>query len=330
MATIYQPATFGVTSGDVGGHTRAASQNITIGPLDTNASLIGDASSLDGHAAAGPNTLLLQTPSGTLVGDALSMSDNAHAAGNTLTLFAGNVGEIVGDAVSMSGHASGGHNMLTLHGGTGPSLAVGDAETMTDHAQGGYNVIDGLGTRGVITLAGDALTMSGHAIGGHNQLTGNQAGVMYGDAETVSGFAQGGHNTLVDSTVIGEIIEGSTTMYGDGQTLADHASGGFNTLVSGFADDIMWGSAETVSSGATVGPNTFVFSPPNGNDVIMDFRPGEDHIELKGFDFTSYAQLASDFHMTPDGLLITFDSHNSILLHGVTAAQLNAGDFLFG
>jgi hypothetical protein len=331
MATLPQPVTFGVTSGTIGDHTIAPFQNIAQTLLTTDASLVGDASRLTAHAQAGPNTLLLQTTgSGTLVGDALAMSGHAQASSNTLTLTVLGNGEIVGDAVSMGGQTSGGHNTLTLNNGLLPSLVVGDAETMSGHASGGFNVITGLGTRGAITLAGDALTMSGQAQGGHNQLTGNEAQVMYGDAQTISGFAQGGHNTLVDTTTIGEVISGQTTMYGDGQSLLGHASGGFNTLVSGFADDIMWGSAATVSPNATVGPDTFVFSPPNGHDQIMDFRPGVDLIELNGFGFTSFDQLKADFQTTPDGVLIGFDALNSILLHGVTVAQLSPSDFLFG
>jgi Ca2+-binding RTX toxin-like protein len=117
------------------------------------------------------------------------------------------------------------------------------------------------------------------------------------------------------------------TMYGDGASLLDHATGGNNTLISGAANDIMWGDAATVSPTATTGPNLFVFSPPNGNDSIMDFKPGLDHIELKAYGFTSFNSVADLITNTAQGALITFDANDSILV--ANDHHLTSGDFIF-
>jgi hypothetical protein len=331
MATIYNPITYGVTANDVGGHVREAPQAITLSLPATDVTLVGDSHSLFDHASGGANTLQLNTQnSALLVGDALSLTDHAQGGHNTLSLFALLNGEIIGDAVTMGGHSIGGYNTIHISGGLSQATAIGDAETLNGYAQGGHNNILATGNRTAIVLMGDAMTMTDHAQGGHNTLTGAEAGFMYGDAQVISGYAQGGHNTLIDATKIGDQIEFPTVMYGDGLQLLGHASGGFNTLVSGFDADIMWGTAPTVSPLATTGPDTFVFSPPNGHDQIMDFRPSEDVIQLDGFGFTSFADLSSHFEPTPNGVLISFDAQDDILLHGVTANQLTAADFAFG
>ena len=60
----------------------------------------------------------------------------------------------------------------------------------------------------------------------------------------------------------------------------------------------------------------------------MDFQPGKDHIELQGFSFNGFSDLASHVQDTSQGALITFDANDSVLVMGVH--QLNPGDFLFG
>jgi hypothetical protein len=60
----------------------------------------------------------------------------------------------------------------------------------------------------------------------------------------------------------------------------------------------------------------------------MDFEPGKDRIEV--FGFSGLQDLASHFQATAAGLLISFDANDDLLLSGVGAGQLTAGDFLFG
>jgi Ca2+-binding RTX toxin-like protein len=121
-------------------------------------------------------------------------------------------------------------------------------------------------------------------------------------------------------------------MYGDGYELLGFAVGGGNTLIvagSGLKD--LWGGAAIVSPTAQIGPNTFEFLPVSNptfsTDTIMDFRSGEDHIDLQGFGISSFQQLEQDFHPTASGLDIVFGPNNDILLHGVS--QVVAGDFVF-
>jgi len=239
-------------------------------------------------------------------------------------------GNAFGDAEDMSGFAHGGHNSVTVISALEGS-AYGDALTMSGFATGGFNTVTGATTESrVQTLYGDAGSMSGFASGGHNTLIGttDTSFVMYGDAATLSDFASGGGNTLTGASASGANAPPvSNLMYGDGHDLLTFASGGGNTLVSGQgADDTMWGDAAVVSPFATTLANKFVFAPGNAHDTIMDFRSGMDHIDLRSFGFTDFAELEKFFQGSPFGLDIVFDDNNDILLYGVT--QVAEGDFL--
>lgn len=59
----------------------------------------------------------------------------------------------------------------------------------------------------------------------------------------------------------------------------------------------------------------------------MDFRSGEDHIDLQGLGVSNFDQLSHLFHQTASGLDIVFSASSDILLHRVS--QVTAGDFVF-
>lgn len=380
---LFQPITFGDTSGDVGDHTRIPPEDLSLslGLFQGPGTLIGDATTLFEHAVGGGNTVTANIADGAAaLGDAIT--DHAQGGGNQVTAISREVAIAVGDALNFSGHAQGGDNTVAASGGTpnaygdaetmsghaagggnhvsasgeGVGFAFGDAATMSNFAHGGNNVVD-VTTGQASTAYGDAGMMTGLADGGHNTVTGSSGtntlslygdagfmtghtqggyntvsgfGTLYGDAQTLSGFAAGGHNTLIDplTSVGGPLAPGFTmTMYGDGASLLGHATGGNNTLISGAASDIMWGDAATVSSTAKTGPNLFVFSPPNGHDSIMDFKHGQDHIELQGYAFTSFNNIAGSITDTAQGSLVTFDANDSILV--ANDHHLTSGDFFF-
>jgi hypothetical protein len=301
--TLYQPITFGDTSGDLGGHAHAAAQIISIGTGPQT--LVGDSHALAGYAVGGGDTL---------------------AAGGMAPII------VVGDALTITGHARGGDDDVT---GSTESLptAFGDAVTLNGHARGGNDSVSAIGgSFGPMsgTAYGDSERITGHASGGDDVVTVGLAGTAYGDAQSLSGHAIGGDDTFIGS--LGIMPGGTAQMYGDGAELLGHSKGGNDTLISGEAtNDQMWGDAAVVASLAKTGADTLVFSPHNGQDAIMDFQPDKDHIELKGFNFTTFDDVASHVQYTSDGALIAFDTtsygvQDTILVVGVN--QLSANDFI--
>jgi hypothetical protein len=240
----------------------------------------------------------------------------------------------------MSGHAVGGNDLL-LSG----RLEYGDAETLSGHVHCGNDTLTGNTVSPYpLTLYGDGQTISDHVHCGNDSLTGGASASgppypgtrMYGDGQTISGHVHCGDDTLSAASAAtpfpsqpNPITE--TYMYGDGESLGGWARAGDDVLISGKnCNDQMWGDAAVMGPHVTAGRDLFVFQAPNGHDQIMDFQPGQDRIELKGFCFRCFQDLASHFQATPDGVLISFDANDDILLRGVTKGQLHPGDFLLG
>jgi hypothetical protein len=231
---------------------------------------------------------------------------------------------VIGDAITVTGHARGGDDVVSaVPEGRANAFSSGDAVTLSSHAQGGNDTVTVSGFY-VAAAYGDAFEMIGHAKGGDDFVTerGTLANVaqLYGDAQTLSGSAIGGDDTLIATS------ENTTQMYGDGAELLNRSKGGDDTLVSGIGDDHMWGDAAVVARRAKTGGDTFVFSTNNGYDIINDFQNTKDHIQLEGFGFESFNDVASHIQYTADGALITFDASDTILVVGIN--QLTATDFI--
>jgi hypothetical protein len=245
---------------------------------------------------------------------------------------------IVGDAGTLAERAEGGDDRISA---LGNDLAlIGDALLLQDRARGGDDTIEG--SSGFTNrLFGDGLTMTGRSRGGDDALTAPGAvatrtaatSELFGDAFTLDDRASGGDDLLVGA--LG--FAGSTAkLYGDGFELLDGAEGGNDRLVSpGSNADEMWGDAYLVAPGALTGADTFAFIFLNGRDIIHDFEPGKDVIDLTAFaplGLTTFEAVEGRTIVQPDGTLLVLDFDgsfgNSVLLAGVQG--LSAGDVLLG
>jgi hypothetical protein len=321
--------------------------------LSSETKLIGDALSIVDHARGGNDKLFgLGIPEATVIGDASTMSGDAQGGADTITASGLSVPLAIGDAESMTDYARGGDDNVFAgpRGHSGDGTAYGDALTMTGHAvggddtvwgifsygdaqsladdaKGGDDVVNGvfeLGRTGADFLYGDGGVMSGHTQGGDDTVTGRTS---YGDAQTLTDDAKGG-----DDLVQG-IFAGTNQLYGDGELLSGHAQGGDDTLLGSDASDVMWGDAAGVASTAKTGRDLFLFKELGNRHDIMDFELAKDRIEFDGLGLSSFADLSSHFAATTDGVQINLGepdgAHGLFVIHGVTIAQLNAGNFVF-
>lgn len=117
--------------------------------------------------------------------------------------------------------------------------------------------------------------------------------------------------------------------------------GGNDTLIAGIDDDALFGDGgadrldggggdDTLTGGA--GGDVFVFNRigGGGNDVVADFVDNLDDLDLSAFRLPDLAAVAARARDLAGGLLIdlTGVGGGTILLPGLTKAQLDAGDLL--
>lgn len=246
-----------------------------------------------------------------------------------------------GDAQLLLGAAVGGNDSLS--GFAGKVVAVGDAWAMLGGSQGGADVLSLNGS--FVVLAGDALVMIGATAGGDDVVTGggNIGGRataindLFGDAYAMFGPGQGGDDRVTG----GGTYPGSTNrLYGDAHTLTAGARGGDDTLVGGRgAENEMWGDAAVIGHGVETGRDVFVITPRTGTNLIHDFEPGRDVIDLTAFaeqGIHSLADLQPLLQVTEQGSRVEFSRSpgplppivvNDFIVQGQYA--LTEGDFLF-
>ena len=257
---------------------------------------------------------------------------NDSRGSNDVVIGNGDNNFLIGDAYLMNNSRGGNDHLSVGVEGVGINYLKGDADTMTN-SRGGNDVLKG-GLAGINRLYGDAFDMI-DSVGGNDKIIGGDGAglnILYGDAMNIYGVSSGGNDLLRGGDGAGENI-----LYGDADmNMEGQFSCGNDRLISGTAKDKMWGDISRSYlfgdlldlTQVTTGHDVFVFAANNGEDIIYDFRHGEDKIELQGLAVDSFAALSAGGHLSVSGAdsVITFCS-NTITVVGVTA--LAAEDFLF-
>lgn len=321
----YAVITYGDTSASLGDRARGGGDSfIATGGGDVmGVTAVGDANSLLGQAIGGNDTVTASAFFAEAVGDAFTITGRARGGDDVVSAAAPGPATAIGDAETISGQGWGGDDQVLASG-----LGYGDAYLITDHGHGGDDTITNFSGDYAGLSFGDAATMRGCARGGDDLLVAHGFGAtIYGDAETLTDRAQGGDDTLTAPSSTPSFA--TSLLFGDGQTLDGRARGGDDVLISGARSaDQMWGDAAVVGPQATRGVDRFVFGPQNGHDQIMDFQPGVDRIELDGLALGGFQALTEHFQTTPDGVLISFNADDDILVRNIGANQLHAADFI--
>lgn len=117
------------------------------------------------------------------------------------------------------------------------------------------------------------------------------------------------------------------------QAYAIHALGGNDTIIASAYDDLIVGGAGNDVMTGGDGADTYVFRDYGGDqgdfghDRITDFDPNADVLRLEHTVFTRFDDLL--LQETSLGVHITLDADNTILLEGLTIAELSADNFQF-
>ncbi|WP_339873364.1 M10 family metallopeptidase C-terminal domain-containing protein [uncultured Brevundimonas sp.] len=225
---------------------------------------------------------------------------------------------------------NGGTGADALYGEDGDDLLIGGPDFVTDILVGGA---------GNDTLRGDS------GLGDYDLMDGGSGDDIYwvdtGDDLTFEA-ANGGIDTVhadvrvpnggvyLYANVENLVLEG-TTAFGVGNELDNSLIGNAsnNYLLGGAGNDRLNGKGGSDVLFGQGGADIFVFEIGTGGDVIADFEIGVDRIDLTGFGFANFSQLAVNFSQVGADGAINLGGGDFIVLHSVTMASLTAADFIF-
>lgn len=203
---------------------------------------------------------------------------------------------------------------LNIVGSTGNDVVKGYAKADTISGGNGNDNLSGAG--GNDKLWGGAGNDKIYGDSGNDELGGGDgADKLYGGAGNDKLYGGAGNDELGGGA-------GADKLYGDAGSDKLYGGAGNDVLDGGAGNDILFGGA---------GSDRFVFASNSGKDVISDFVAGAGGVDVIAFDdavFGSFAAVKAATTDTADGALISF-AGGSVLLEGVTKAQLVASDFDF-
>lgn len=105
---------------------------------------------------------------------------------------------------------------------------------------------------------------------------------------------------------------------------------GRDRLFGNSGDDVINGGADNDKMTGQYGADTFVFDLNSGVDMITDFTPGLDRIDVSAYGIADFAALAAIADDIGGRAVISLNGNTDFVrLNGVLEADLSAGDFIF-
>lgn len=202
----------------------------------------------------------------------------------------------------------------------------------------GNDLMRGLG-------GGDRFVIAGTDLGFDIYIGGTGIDRILGSAENdIIGLAGSPRNLsgieIIDGGGGFDVLRfGSSGRQGPGSSdniinLTDIELTGIELISAGGGDDRITGSHGDDRIRGGMGGDMFVFRGVFANDTIIDFNTGttrspiQDVINLRAFDFASFATVMANASEQDGSTLIDLGVHGSILLEGILMLQLKANDFV--
>jgi Ca2+-binding RTX toxin-like protein len=290
--------------------------NVPVGPTPDHDTLTGTDGADTINALAGND--IVSGGAGDDVLDGGTGNDTLNGGDGNDTLYGGGDRDVLnGDAGNDTLYGGAGND--TVNGGTGDDVMAGGAgddlyivdstlDTVTEEIASGtdsiessvsYTLSDNVDN---LTLTGVA-ALDGTGNASNNFIRGNSAAnILSGGAGDDVIFAFDGNDTLYGGT-------GNDSLYGDAGT---------DTIDGGAGNDTLHGGA---------GRDVFVFNANFGNDVLADFTPGIDQIDLGALNVGTFMGMMDNAVDIGGDTIITL-ADGSIRISGVLKAQLSANDFI--
>jgi Ca2+-binding RTX toxin-like protein len=126
-------------------------------------------------------------------------------------------------------------------------------------------------------------------------------------------YQSGANTTLVSNGIQPNVLDGSA---------------GHDVLIGGITPDVLVGGNGDKLTGGS-GPDTFLFRPNFGANIVTDFNVNNDTIQLDKSIFASVSDVLAHTSNSTQGAVVSDAPGDTLTLTGVTLAQLQAhqGDF---
>jgi Ca2+-binding RTX toxin-like protein len=238
----------------------------------------------------------------------------------------------------------GGNGSDTLDGGSEPDALYGEGNDDVLYGGTGFFTDILIGGAGNDTLDGSASVASGltRNQGDYDRMNGGAGNDTY-YVDTPSDLTFEALNDGTD-TVIADIngagyylyanVENLTltgnTPFGVGNELTNTLTGSelANWLLGGAGNDTINGGGGNDVLFGEGGADTFVFRRGTGGDLIGDFTPGTDRIDIAGIGYSSFAQVQARMVQNGGSTAIDLGQGDFVVLVGVSLASLGAADII--
>jgi Ca2+-binding RTX toxin-like protein len=153
--------------------------------------------------------------------------------------------------------------------------------------------------------------------------------VLYGDAGNAILNGGGGDDFLVGGVGADRLVgdDGNDRLEGGGDGDALFGGIGYDTLVGGAGNDMLDGGIGNDLLIGGPGFDAYMMRANYGRDTILGFGEG-DRINLKAFGFSSVEDVLATATQINAATLFTLGPTTSVLVHGMTVGQFDAGDFV--
>lgn len=198
-----------------------------------------------------------------------------------------------------------------IFGGGGNDLINGGNGDDSIYGQAGNDDLIGSLGNDLLSGGGGDDTMNGSD--GEDRLFGSQGN------DTLIG---GNGNDLLHGGNGDDILDGKT----DDDTLIGYA--GNDTLKGGTGNDSLRGSSGNDILTGNAGTDRFIFGNDWGNDIITDFSPYSEIMDMRSIGLSGIEDLTITLGPGDSGVLISYQT-NSIFLENRVLSQIDSSDFLF-
>ncbi|NVJ97013.1 MAG: hypothetical protein HWE25_02610 [Alphaproteobacteria bacterium] len=304
--------------------------------------IIGDFDSVYADAGAGNDNLVGSIYDDHMIGGLGDDTLRGNDGHDVLYGYSGNDQIWAGAGDQGNDSLYGGAGNDTLGGGAGDDILIGDSGTDILYGGAGDDILYGktesssseTESNQIWAGSGDDIVKGadgGDALGGgtgNDRITGGDGNdVIYAGKSGADTLKGAGGNDAIFGGTENDLIDGGAgadEIYGGSGDDIVNGGSGDDTLYGGSGDDTLTGGTGNDTLRGGDGADLFIFESGDGIDVVGGFSLGEDTLDLSATatDFTDLASVQAAASESNDGLLIDLGGGDSVLLQGLSLADL--------